>query len=461
MTRMDVLRKVLYGGYRQDDTPTSTVLERVYLPSDNHAWIKLYNGTDLEKYTPYSFSTYGAAGITMCNVTPRGTSTDRSETNTTTPRLRVAAGAFTEWAAQEQRQCLWQSEFTPVDVGASPNDATAQKIAEFTVRVKVCDTSLIGSEACKTYGTSSKPTGLLQDFADADKLAIRFGLMTGSYGLRKSGGVLRKNVARFTDEVNPATGQFTNVDGIIKAMNLMRISRYEYTAPGYGSGARDNCPFNQNSWADGRCSNWGSPVGEMFLESLRYFSGQTTANFSSTDTAWIAGLTESTWKNPFSPSDPPAGSPTAPHCAKPNVIAISTGVLSFDHDQFGGAGSIGVDVNAETDAVGLAESINGQRWYAGSIGASAPTDVCTSLTVNNLSSVTGICPEAGGSQGSFKIAGLASFAHKATTILQSPGGFDIPPVDTYTVALAPPIPSIKVRRRELDGHDHAGRLSDS
>ena len=111
---MDVLRKVLYGGYRQDDTATSTVLERVYLPSDNHAWIKLYNGTDLEKYTPYSFSTYGTAGITLCNVTPQGTSTDRSETNTTTPRLRVAAGAWTEWAAQEQKQCLW-TERVPLD----------------------------------------------------------------------------------------------------------------------------------------------------------------------------------------------------------------------------------------------------------------------------------------------------------------------------------------------------------
>src|SRR4030095_15352957 len=103
----------------------------------------------------------------MCNVTPRSASTDRSETNTTSPRLRVASGAWTEWAAQEQRQCLWQSEFASVDTGARPNAASAQKVDEFTVRVKACDSSLIGSEPCKSYGTtpSWKPIGLLQEYA--------------------------------------------------------------------------------------------------------------------------------------------------------------------------------------------------------------------------------------------------------------------------------------------------------
>ena len=71
MSRMDVLRKVLYGGFRQEDTATSTVLERVYLPSDNHAWIKLYNGTDLEKYTPYSFSST-ARPASPCATSRRG-----------------------------------------------------------------------------------------------------------------------------------------------------------------------------------------------------------------------------------------------------------------------------------------------------------------------------------------------------------------------------------------------------
>jgi len=446
MSRMDVMRRVFYGGYRSTDTAALTVLERVYLPSDNHAWIKTYGGADLAKYTPYAAATY-PTGLTLCNVTPKGSSTDRSETNATTPRLRVASGLWTEWAAQESRQCLWTSEFTPIDTAASPSDAI-NKVDEFTVRVKACDSTLIGTEPCKSYGTtpSWKPTGLLQDYADADKLAIRFGLMTGSYGKRKSGGVLRKNVARLTDEIDANNGTFTNVDGIIRSINLMRISRYEYGAPGYGSGAGDNCPFGQNTWANGTCSNWGNPLGEMYLETLRYFSGR-TPNFSSNDTGWIANLNEATWINPYTNTAQLGGK--APYCAKPNVIAISTGVLSFDHDEYAGAANVtGLNVNSETDAVGASENVNGNRWYVGSLSGGSPNDVCTSQVVNSLSSVTGICPESAGLQGSFKIAGMAAFAHKATSHLQSVSvgatTKDIQPLDTYTVALAPPIPSIKV-----------------
>ncbi|MDA8429296.1 MAG: PilC/PilY family type IV pilus protein [Geobacteraceae bacterium] len=40
MSRMDVLRKVLYGGHRSTDTTSSTVLERAYIPGDAHSWAK-------------------------------------------------------------------------------------------------------------------------------------------------------------------------------------------------------------------------------------------------------------------------------------------------------------------------------------------------------------------------------------------------------------------------------------
>jgi type IV pilus assembly protein PilY1 len=448
MSRMDALRKVLYGGYRKTDTSTLTVLERVYIPSDNHAWTKLYAASDLNKYTPYSTGTY-TAGITICNVTPQGGSDNRSEKNTTSPRLRIAKGAFTEWAAQENRQCLWTSEFTPVDANASPVDSggSSTKIAEFTVRVKACDSTLLGKENCKAYGTSYKPVGLLQDFADADKLKMRFGLMTGSYGKRKSGGVLRKNIGRMTNEVSATDGTFTSVDGIVKALNLMRISRYEYAAPGYGSSSGDSCPFGQNTWANGTCSNWGNPMGEMYLEALRYFSGLAadTGTFGSTDNSWITGLKEAGWLNPYTSTDTSLGG-KSPHCAKPSIIAVSTGVLSFDHDEFGGASGIGgLDVSAETNAVGAGELIHGKNWYVGSITGGSPNDVCKSETVTALSSVTGICPQSAGLQGSFKMTGLAAFAHKAATALQTVDGKKIKPVDTFAVALAPPTPTVKIK----------------
>lgn len=42
MSRMDAVRKLLFGGYRSTDT-ASTVLERAYIPTDAHAWAKYYN----------------------------------------------------------------------------------------------------------------------------------------------------------------------------------------------------------------------------------------------------------------------------------------------------------------------------------------------------------------------------------------------------------------------------------
>ena len=452
MARMDALRKVLFGGYRSTDSATSTVLERVHIPSDNHAWTKFYSAADMGNYTPYDIATY-AAGITMCNVTPPDASNDPSETTTTSPRLRIAKGQWTEWAAQESKQCLWTSatspEFTPnaSNPNSTPSISNGDNLAEFTLRVQVCISTLLGNEKCKAYGTSLKPVGLLQDFADADQDRIRFGLMTGTYGKRKSGGELRKNVARFSDEVSSTDGTFTGSAGIVKSINLMRISRYSYSDPGYGG--TDGCPSGQNSWSNGKCSDWGNPVGEIFLESLRYFVAGMSANsaFTSDDTPWIANLTSPAWVNPYG-----AAATSAPFgggagvCAKPNVLAISTGVTSFDNDEYSKASDIPglstTSLSAKTDSVGTNEGINGNQWYVGSLTGGSAGDVCTSTTVSNLSSVTGICPEAAGLQGSFQVAGLAYYAH--THSMQSVSGKATPVVDTYAVSLAPPTPSLKI-----------------
>ncbi|WP_150050694.1 PilC/PilY family type IV pilus protein [Methylomonas rhizoryzae] len=59
MSRMDALRRVLYGGYRSTDTDSATILERVYIPQDAHSWGKEYTSTavdgyDISSYTPLS-----------------------------------------------------------------------------------------------------------------------------------------------------------------------------------------------------------------------------------------------------------------------------------------------------------------------------------------------------------------------------------------------------------------------
>ena len=45
MTRIDALRKVLYGGLRYIDTASQTVLQRAHVPQDAHSWGKEYTST--------------------------------------------------------------------------------------------------------------------------------------------------------------------------------------------------------------------------------------------------------------------------------------------------------------------------------------------------------------------------------------------------------------------------------
>ncbi|MBR9981796.1 MAG: hypothetical protein KFF50_12275, partial [Desulfatitalea sp.] len=56
-SRIDAIRKVLYGGYRRVDTDTETVLERSFIPQDAHSWGKEYesiarDGYDIREYAP-------------------------------------------------------------------------------------------------------------------------------------------------------------------------------------------------------------------------------------------------------------------------------------------------------------------------------------------------------------------------------------------------------------------------
>lgn len=51
-SRLDSVRKILYGGKRSTDITTNTVLERSFLTMDAHSWAKFYDGADLNKLVP-------------------------------------------------------------------------------------------------------------------------------------------------------------------------------------------------------------------------------------------------------------------------------------------------------------------------------------------------------------------------------------------------------------------------
>ncbi len=63
-SRMDALRKVLYGGFRSTDTATSTVLQASFIPQDAHSWGKeyrsvAYDGYDISNYAPLPLPSNG------------------------------------------------------------------------------------------------------------------------------------------------------------------------------------------------------------------------------------------------------------------------------------------------------------------------------------------------------------------------------------------------------------------
>lgn len=409
MTRIDVIRRVLYGGYRRSDTTSVTELERTYLPGDAHSFPKFYDGADLNSLTPYS----SATGITMCNTTVAPTS-EVSENVTSPPIFRVVNGNYSLWAAGERWQCRYSGErwdgnngnnpaVTGYPASGSPPPSSAI-VGTFRVRVRVCVEGLHGTENCKYYpqaGTVAKPIGLLQTYGD-DNL-IRFGLITGSYSRNTRGGMLRRNIGSMNSEVNTQTGQFISNPaggGIINTLNILRIHGYEHNQGYYNS--HDNCSWGLSQFSEGNCSNWGNPQAEILLESLRYFANVgSTATFQGNDTNYIAGLTSATWQDPV---------PANRWCAPLNVIQFDASTISYDASQLGGATTLGMDLEAMTDAVGEGEGIHGNEYFVGETDDD-DNQLCTAKTVNSLSEVRGVCPDGPRLQGSYHMAGLAYWAN--------------------------------------------------
>ncbi len=314
MTRIDVVRKVLFGGFRSVDTVSTTVLERSYLPNDAHSFAKYYSGDDLSKLTPFA----GVDDITLCNTT-FDSSGAVSHASAAPPLLRVVEGNFSLWAANQRWQCLydgtgnnpannsefphytrggffsgWSSRQNAYDEGdensydsrsypllknahhKSPtkNNRPAGFDYDFIVRVEVCggDASL-REENCEFFTNANgdaifKPTGILQDRGLDGQ--VHWGLMSGSYKKNLSGGVLRKNISNIVDEIvtegtadNPIiTGIFKNQNplsaadapakgGIVSAINSFRIVDWVFGSNGGNDQSRGTyIPRDNCKWGE-------------------------------------------------------------------------------------------------------------------------------------------------------------------------------------------------------------------
>jgi type IV pilus assembly protein PilY1 len=391
--RLDALRKVLYGGYRSTDTSTATVLQRSYIPQDGHSWGKEYrslaiNGYDISLYTPFSQPILGSH--LFASTTLR---------TGTLPLMRVALN-------QPYRIWEWVSIERPV-AGSRALDGSSGPfiigIIDYVVRVKVCDATIGLEENCRTYANGAmKPIGLLQEFGENN--SMNFGLLTGSYNNNLAGGVLRKNISSFTDEVDLTTGQFTTLNGIISTLNRLTITGFQ-TDYSYSCGW-----ITTRNIVNGECQMWGNPIAEMMYEALRYFAGKSapTSGFNySGGTDASMSLALPSWQNPYS---------QYPRCSKGNILVISDLYPSYDSDEVPGSyfNSFSGDLSPTLNASSLGQTIfNGEGYnnISAFIGQSAGTTdgAPTPKTVNSFSNIRGLAPHEPNSQGSYYSGSVAYY----------------------------------------------------
>lgn len=486
MTRLDTVRKMLYGGFRSTDTNGSTVLMGSRLVWDAHSFVKYYRGADIRDYTPFTQADLTKktgpnadvyAGLSIC-VT--GSSQDPKASQ---PIMRLVKGNVRFWSTVEIQLCRWrdddnykQGTFGPklarfykdADKGnggiahevtipsKSADGASYSGIGpDLNLNVKVCDPNFLGEERCQAFPpgstTNLKPYGLLQEFGYpqnvGDAARVEFGLITGSYDRKNTAGALRKNIRDLEDEINRNTGVFCHSassgcaatladgrktgQGAIKAFDSIIL--YGRSGNSYGTGNTPSASGETNLVA------WGNPIGEMLVQALQYYayngSTPTPTNPSSNSADSNAGMPVSAWNDPLANTTDRSKYGNAV-CRPLNILAFSSSALSFDGqaaDAFNtlpGVAAAGT-LDSFVNKIGDLEKITNTSRSVGSVSgkgltAADDSNSCAAKTVGNLSNVNGICPEAPAMGGTYQVAGAAYYGNtnKIRTLATPPSDLD-------------------------------------
>lgn len=477
MSRMDLIRKVLYGGkrgYDQSGSSTSiTTLQRTWLPQDAHSFAKAYqNATGrptVAQLTPKSWTQ-----ITLCN-----TNTAQWDTQPV-GRVLTAQGYFPLAASTDGLQCVKQYD----------TSGTYTVVDTLNVEVKVCDPNWLEAN-CDQYQSGSavwyKPTGIMQRMglnrqgtpatSTDDKVTMKFALISGSYGAHIEGGILRSKIVDLNSEIDPNLGTVKSTSKIIQSLNAFMIRQYNQSSHWYdGDGGTSGDCHNTASGSassgnlyapspsnDSTCISWGNPMGEIFYETLRYFMGKgtptTTFQASTPDNGYSTSSPTAT--KPLLPVDSwddPYG--TCPSCSKPFVLTFSDAFPSFDSDHLPGSNwpaTISPNDLSTLDVTALMAPIQAQDGqssvFIGSYknGATTVNDQACTPKLGSFSSIRGLCPEEPTKQGSYYLAGLAHYAKLGKQYgVGTPGTGDLRPtiagqqtLTTYSVVTNSPFPTLE------------------
>lgn len=485
MARIDIIRKVLYGGRRiRDDAGSSTVpmsgnngltvLGRTMTPRDSHSWAKAYVGANVAEFVPTGFTSGNA--ITICNT--------NSASSQTVGYMMVLGGNFPDADSTNGKECFKTDENAITTYDAALTGGTVDitpLMAIYRVAVKVCDW-VVGLEAnCDVYLDDNlpaptntytyKPQGLLQRMSinangsagtKDDTVTMKFGLISGSYDKNFSGGVLRSKVTDlYSQEINSRTGQIKTTSKVIRSIDMFRVLGYSFptTYGGGGSygagGSEGTCSPTGGNPAEGTCRSYGEPFAEMFYEAIRYFrglaaTGNATTQFYSAspdngNTSFAMGVgSEGTFASTTFPVEASNsyGDPyvTAPiiceYCAKPFVLMFGDAFPSHDSDQLPGAQawtSAPNQVNPTANDTGLdlatlltASSMNTldpiSSVVMGEVNGGTANSICSAKATTTYLNIRGLCPEEPNKYGSYYLPMLAHYAK--TTDLRGALGTD-------------------------------------
>ena len=502
-SRMDALRRVLYGGYRVLDSTTnsygpsnnvSTVLQGAYIPKDSHVWGKEYRPVtrdtyDIRKYTQLAMPAV-VGGISKQHlfavVSP---TTNSSATNYGFLQTSVAPVLRSIVDADQTTERIWFWTSADVAQGIATNPANFIKgggrnsvpAVDAVLKVEACVPLGVGAlreTGCVGYPSLTptvwKPTGVLHDYGATDSL--KFGLLTGSYQNNYSGGVVRRNIQSFTSEFSAANGTFTDNAGIARTIDRIAIH-------GWG-GSQYDCGYKTDGdRPQAACKSWGAPIAEMMYEGLRFFSGKVTGtsayttgvNTGADNTMGFAAPV--TWQNPFQSKSQAVTGVTYgnPICSRPVQMVIADPITSYDSDQLPGSNFstptagfgtalgtndlTGLNVTTEASAIWTAEGLGTRNVFIGQSGTIKDGNP-TPKSANSFATIRGHAPDETRSEGSYYAASVARFGRGQKNVVTNVVTNGIPignptgtpavatvantQVDTLAIALGSLTPRIEI-----------------
>lgn len=476
MSRADIIKMVIYGGYRTSDNNGTDYAEisGEYIPQDGHIWGKEYLGADSSKLFPAAVNNKRAL---FC-VNGMGTGSGKRAQLKVLPDVTVVPGVSASvtasgglrawhWINVNGNSNICADDKIDLDNDGTADTATLTGRTNYSVSVRVCkpgDGFLNDDwekKHCKIYGSNGRPIGLMQIYGEAssggmvctkdlstsctsnsqcssvspskgecvDKSLMYFGLMMGSFNNPKAGGYLRKNIWSIMNETNQSNGtlQTSSSDGKGLIMKPIEELRCPETYP--------------------LSTHWGNPIGELLYESMRYWAG-----LKDPTSQFVAGISGgSNGDNNYYSMMPTWEKPAVlfPPCSQPFVLLFSDSYNSYDDDQVPGSafssfsnsnGELsGLNVRTLANSIATNEGLTSGSAMIGQVGNTAgasDTGACTSKSISGLGNVRGLCPAEGDQRGTYYPAAVALHGHGLT-----------PSVSTFVVSFNSVTPEIPISAR--------------